>query len=195
MRRRAGRPPRNPPAATPGTRLSRDSSGHEALRCSRCVLCTWTGRGRGDRVSCRQEGEEGRARLPVASHTSPGCFLCSTLDLRVPPAGCAGFQESKCVLSSVTCVSVLIRQHSIWRLSYRLLGCCCCNRTVLGCTEQSHLQAEKPRPDLKETCVALVEGLRHGGPGSQEPRPQLWLLHPESLFIPSWSTGASALSS
>lgn len=59
-------------------------------------------------MSCRQEGEEGRARLPVASHSSPGCFLCSTLDLRVPPAGCAGFQESKCVLSSVTCVSVLI---------------------------------------------------------------------------------------
>lgn len=88
-----------------------------------------------------------------------------------------------------------VDQHSIWRLSYRLLGCCCCNRTVLGCTEQSHLQAEKPRPDLKETCVALVEGLRHGGPGSQEPPHQLWLLHPESLFIPSWSTGASVLSS
>lgn len=128
-------------------------------------------RWRGSQCACRQEGEEwgpGRLLRPTPAQTAfsaaPWTSACHL------PAR-AAFRKSKCVVSSVTLVPVVGREHSIWVFSYRSPCCCCHDRTVPGCTNQSHLQAEKPR--CKEICMALVEGPKHSGPSSQDLIPAL----------------------
>ena len=147
----------------PASPLSWTGSGRRSALCTLQPVVHRIGRGARDRSvpagRCERKGRQAACCFP---HQPKDGFVCSTLDLCVPPAG---FRKSKCVLSSVKCVPVFHRQHSIWLFRYRWPCCWGPVRTVPGCANQSRRQAEKPRPGCREIRTASVEGLRHLTPG------------------------------